>query len=672
MFPRPVPGKKTILALFTAHHGQTHGAVGLIDTTRGVDGDAPLTILTPGVPVTAEKAEDSAVGWYSDPVPISETTYLASYTPTVVPWRERSWALYVGDRHGNLALVHRDPRISCAEPVPIVARPRPQLTPTAPSSTGSTEASATLVVLDVNVGLTGVAPGTARHLRIIEDVPRKSVRTGGVIVTSGTSIYTVKRILGTVPIEKDGSASFIVPANRNVYFEVLDEDRREIQRMRSVVCLKPEEKRTCVGCHESRTTAPPNRPALAVRREPSLPELPPWGTKTLSYLRDIQPIVNARCVSCHAHDREQNGVILTDDLTDQFSIGYEELLPWISVANAMRWDHPDDVLPRPPYTYGSRVSPLMKLLDEGHHGVELTPLERESLAIWIDANGVYYDRYEMRPGRDRKIFGGSTAEEMDRVHARRCRSCHGKDEGQGGTWWRTLNWRDVRSSRALLAPLSRAAGGWERCGTPVFADRQDPDFLLLEKTLTALREDLETTPREDLASVRGSAAETQVVSIPVPAPHTQEAKEDLGNGWRALGDLEWTSARAGWSPNGDGLPRRDTTIDGAGLRAGGRRFARGLGTHAPSEIVFPLEGKYARFAATVMAGEAGGTVVFRVLGDGKLLYESGTLRGPRDSQDIEVAVGGVRELLLVVGDAGDGFQSDVASWAGPRLERAKD
>ncbi len=276
MFPRPVPGSSKVMALFTAHHGQTHGSVGLIDVRRGIDGPGPLEVLTPNVPITGEKAEDSRYGWFSDPQPLSENTWLCSYTPTLQPWLAESWALYVADRHGNLALVYRDPEISCAEPLPLVPRAVPHVRPAAPLD--ASESLSTLVVADVYRGLTGVARGSAHYLRILEDVPRKSVPEGGVITTSGTLIFTVKRIFGTVPIEPDGSAHFTVPADRNVYFEVLDDRFREIQRMRSVVCLKPGEVRSCIGCHEGRHTAPPAVPVLASRRAQALLNCPP-GTR---------------------------------------------------------------------------------------------------------------------------------------------------------------------------------------------------------------------------------------------------------------------------------------------------------------------------------------------------------------------------------------------------------
>jgi len=677
MFPRPVPGSRKIMALFTAHHGQTHGAVGLIDPRRGIDGPAPLAVLTPQVPISGEKVDPSWHGWFSDPMPLSETTWLCSYTPTVRPWVERSWALYVADRHGNLALVYRDPEISCAEPVPLVPRPRPVELAAAAADEDRADGEATLVVADVAIGLLGVPRGTAAWLRVLEDVPRKGVHQGGVICTSGTQTYTIKRVLGMVPIESDGSAHFVVPANRNVYFEVLDRNQREIQRMRSVVCLKPGERRGCIGCHEPRNMAPPavvsagRNKADAFRREPSRPRAPPWGTAILSFLRDVQPVLNARCVACHAYQRAANAVILTDDLTDRFTIGYEELLPYLHVANAMRWDHPDDVEARPPYTYGSKSSPLVELLARGHHGVELSEEEWERLTTWIDANGVYYDRYETDDYPTRQIFTGPIRETVGQVYARRCESCHGKGDGVQDTWWLSLNRRDVRASRALAAPLARSAGGWQQCEEVVFADTEDPDYRLLLDALAAIGRRLAERPRADLLSLRGSPAERQQVAMPPPPAPCRPVEAEEGGDWIALSDLAWESARSGWTPNGDGLPRRDRDVTDQPLRLARKRYAKGIGTHAPSEIVYALEGKYARFVAVVGGAEQGGSVVFRVFGDQELLAETGTLLGLGEVKTIDVSVAGVRRLRLVVTDAGDHYYADMANWAGARLLKAE-
>ena len=667
MFPRAIPGSSKVMALFTGHHGQTHGPIGMIDVGRGRDGQEPITLLTPGVPVIGEKIEDSRRGWYSDPQPLSETTYLCAYTPTVRPWLEKSWGLYVGDRHGNLALVHRDPTISVAEPLPLVARARPGTLVASQEGADDIDAEATLLMSDVYRGLPSVERGEAKYLRILEDVPRKSVPEGGVICTSGTSTYTIKRIFGTVPIEADGSAHFAVPANRNLYFEVLDAQHGEIQRMRSVVCLKPNERRTCIGCHESQTQAPPNQLALALGKPPSRPTPPPWGTRTLSYLRDVQPVLNEKCVACHTHDRAGQGVVLTDDLTDQFVVGYEELLPYLSVANAMRWDHPDDVYARPAATYGSNASPLMKLLAKGHHGVSLSEEQRLRLSTWIDANAIYYDRYETYTP-NRHIFTGAIDKQLQGVYAKRCGECHSqKDDGRFGTWWRSMNRRDVTLSRALKAPLARSAGGWQRCETAVFADTKDADYQTLLKALSALRDQVAARPRADLLSLRGTEAAIQRVTIPAPPPPAAARKTQLDEGWVYLSNLKWQTGKAGWTRNKDGLPRLDKDVENNRLRFGTRVYRKGIGTHAPSEIVYALEGRYTRFAAAVGGAEENGTVVFEVHGDDTLLYRSETLHGRREVKQVDVLVAGVRQLKLVVTDAGDGYTSDMANWADARL-----
>jgi hypothetical protein len=668
MFPRPVPGSTKVMALFTAHHGQTHGAVGLLDVRRGIDGDLPLEVLTPKVPVTGEKTEESYYGWFNDPQPLSETAWLCSYTPTAVPWDERSWALYVADRHGNLALVYRDPDISCAEPVPLVRRPRPAVLASAAADTDRLDAEATLLVADVYQGLTGVPRGTAAWLRVLEDIPRHRVTEGGVICTSGTPTYTVKRVFGEVPVEPDGSAHFAVPANRNVYFQVLDADRREIQRMRSVVCLKPGEQRGCIGCHEPRNMAPPPVAAQAFARQPSRPEPPPWGTEVFSFLRDVQPVINARCTDCHRHQRDRHHVILTDDLTDRFTIAYEELLPYLHVADAMRWDHPDDVYPRPPYTYGSKVSPLMEMLAAGHHDVQLSDEDWQRLGTWIDTNAVYYDRYETLHWPGRQIFTGAVRQSVQDVFARRCQTCHGAGDGTRDTWWLSLNCHDVGQSRAVAAPLARTAGGWQQCDQIVFADTTDPDYQKLLGALSGLAEQLAARPRADLLSVQGTAAERPAtVAAKLPPPRSPSETETIDSPWVALSDLDWQTARAGWTPNNDGLPRRDREITDNPLRLGRKRYAKGIGTHAPSEIVYDLQGRYARFAATVGAPEAGGTVVFQVYGDGTLLADSGVLRGLGDTADIDIPVAGVQRLRLVVTDAGDHYDNDTANWAAARV-----
>jgi hypothetical protein len=235
----------------------------------------------------------------------------------------------------------------------------------------------------------------------------------------------------------------------------------------------------------------------------------------------------------------------------------------------------------------------------------------------------------------------------------------------------SLNRRDVSASRALRAPLARAAGGWGRCSGTVFANTDDPDYQGILRILTVLRDALRERPRQDLRSLQGTPAERQVVTLPSP-PETsasQEEAEEEGQ-WVYLSDLKWASAKAGWTPNGDGLPRRDRDIEDHRLRLGAVAYQKGLGTHAPSEIVYRLDGGYTHFAATLAAAEQNGTVIFQVYTDGRLAYESPVLQGLRGSRSVRVPLEGVRELKLIVTDAGDGITADMANWISARVRCA--
>jgi hypothetical protein len=272
--------------------------------------------------------------------------------------------------------------------------------------------------------------------------------------------------------------------------------------------------------------APPPATALAARRPPNPPIPPPWGTQTFSFLRDVQPVLNAKCVGCHTHDRPANRVILTDDLSDQFTVSYEELLPYLSLAKVWRYDLPEDVHPRLPYTYGSKVSRLAEVLAAGHHDVKLTDEECDRIHTWIDTNGAYYDRYEHVAGNPQRwIFTGKSRETLFEIYNRRCEKCHGPPDKEQHcqwmelnrrNWWLNLNRRDVARSRMLLAPLARSAGGWQRCGDPVFSDPADSDYQKMLAALAGAWEELSKRPRADLLSIRGTEAEKQGVTLPPP------------------------------------------------------------------------------------------------------------------------------------------------------------
>lgn len=110
-------------------------------------------------------------------------------------------------------------------------------------------------------------------------------------------------------------------------------------------------------------------------------------------------------------------------------------------------------------------------------------------------------------------------------------------------------------------------------------------------------------------------------------------------------------------------------VSGKPLTLGGRTFAHGLGTHAPSNGLLKLDGRATRFTATigVDAAEAPGSVRFIVRGDGRVLFDSGLMRGTDKPRAVDVSLKGVRMLQLETTDGGDGNHNDHADWADARV-----
>ncbi len=107
----------------------------------------------------------------------------------------------------------------------------------------------------------GVEPGEVKWLRINEALPRywsTGRRWGPSLSSSSWKAALWPRVQwGVVPVEEDGSAHFLVPANRSIFFQALDENFREIQRERTYVNYAPGEVRSCTGCHgQANRTAP--------------------------------------------------------------------------------------------------------------------------------------------------------------------------------------------------------------------------------------------------------------------------------------------------------------------------------------------------------------------------------------------------------------------------------
>jgi len=233
---------------------------------------------------------------------------------------------------------------------------------------------------------------------------------------NGWPSYVAKGVFGLAPVEADGSASFLAPAGKVLYFQALDGDLREIQRMRSVVQLQPGERRSCIGCHEDRMSTPPADRAtpLALRRDPSRLEPPPWGAGPFSYEAVVQPVWDARCVRCHDGSAAPSGEGAAGggDLSkgeraarldlrgtldpDGVPASYRTLIEK-GLVHYFDYTWGREHSKAEPLTFGTVKSPLFEILEgEGHRDVRLTREESHRVKCWIDLNCPLWPDYKYR------------------------------------------------------------------------------------------------------------------------------------------------------------------------------------------------------------------------------------------------------------------------------------
>jgi hypothetical protein len=139
-----------------------------------------------------------------------------------------------------------------------------------------------------------------------------------------------------------------------------------------------------------------------------------------------------------------------------------------------------------------------------------------------------------------------------------------------------------------------------------------------------------------------------------------------------LSDLSWVGTPVnGWGPAERDRSNGETgAADGRTITLNGVSYAKGLGVHANSEVIYNLGGAYTRFLADVGVDDEvaeRGSVVFQVFGDGVKVFDSGVMTGNSATRSVDVSVVGVQQLRLVVTTAGDGNGSDHADWAAARL-----
>jgi len=453
---RGIPGTQKVVATFSGHHTMQVGKLGIVDPVRGRQENAGTQLVAPVRDTPAERIDyyGQEGDLHQYPYPLSESQFVVACAPLGWSRSPALFKLYWMAADGRRELLAADPDVSCNQAVPLAARPKP---PARPGMVDYRQTTGTCFLQDIYVGpgLAGIPRGTVKKLRAIALAYRaagvgwsyNAGPAGDALVCTPVSIgngtWDTKVVLGEAAVHPDGSAFFTLPARTPIYFQALDARGYAVQTMRSWMTLQPGEAASCVGCHESKNDAPPTAgtgPNMAMKAGPET-LTPLYGApQGFSYPREVQPILDRRCTSCHNDTkkweerlghaaalvtREQdtlaNGTaaisppafslrgtpaveglakrkwsmsyLALTQATERTLEGHQylagisnDLVNWISAQS-----EPQMVAP---YSVGAARSGLLSLLAEGHYEACLTPAELETIACWIDLLVPFCGDYE--------------------------------------------------------------------------------------------------------------------------------------------------------------------------------------------------------------------------------------------------------------------------------------
>ena len=409
---RAIPGENRFIATAAPHHSQCFGSLVMIDPdVPDDDAMGPIRRITPEVGFPESQGGTET---YGQAYPLSRDYYLCAYDANNELRRGGgNYGIYLVDSWGNKELLYRDPQIACMSPIPV--------RPTTPPPTGVVAGAALTrsapgprdkptVVNDVGSGTMAVMNVYDTHrqwpegtkitaLRILQVLPmtvpsggKRPHETGKRIALAGDSVVPARWVIGTVPVEADGSAYFTVPANREMFFQALDEKGLAVQSMRSATYIHDGERLVCGGCHEPRYRTPPamTQLPLALRRAPSKPTSDVDGTYPFSYPRLVQPVLDKNCVPCHTKEKKAPN-LGREPIANKWYASYNTLVKYGFT------DYGEN-LRTTPGKFGAYGSKLHAMLAKGHHDLKLAPEDMHRLSLWLDLCSMFYGVYEKEGG----------------------------------------------------------------------------------------------------------------------------------------------------------------------------------------------------------------------------------------------------------------------------------
>ncbi len=580
---KPIPGSDKIVSSFSPGHGQREhdGVITVVDPKLGPDAKESARTISRG-------------SHFRDPWAFSEECFLAATRNAVVLMNGRGMQQEIY----KLPEAERAAGFECHEPRPVQPREREEVIQ---SRVKPQNGVGYMLLADVNNGrrMESVKRGDIKKLLVLETLPMPIHYTGGMEPMSYGGTFTLERIVGTVPVEADGSAYFEVPALRSVFFVALDENDMSVKRMQSFCTVQPGEQLSCVGCHEHRSQTPQisqnnllalHKPAAKITPIADVPDV-------FDFPRDVQPVLDSLCNDCHGCEKTARGgpragkLLLTGDHGPLYSHSYYMLTIGKLFADG-RNQPKGNYEPR---ALGSSSSRLLSYLDGSHYGAKATPHQKKTLRLWIESGAPYPGTYAaLACGmignyiENNQINTGADWPETSAVAdvvKRRCAGCHNDParvlpqslaDERGLSFWmpsmddprlntsRHIVWNLSRPEKSmmLLAPLVSGAGGWGVCRdvktkapVRVFESTGDADYQKLLALVARGKATLDADKRFDMAGFKPRAEwvrEMRRYGI-LPASATRDSGLNVYSVERAYWESLWYRPAA---PDGQRLGLR--------------------------------------------------------------------------------------------------------------------
>lgn len=409
-YARPIPGFPTqVIGVAGGHHGVPRcGRLLILDTAVSKFEADGVVQEIPGYgkkvePVIIDRLVDDVLPLFLNPYPLSNRYHLVSMKKKL----DSLWGIYLVDVFDNMVLLKEVEGSALFEPIPYRPTPVP---PVIPDRIDPSSKTATVFLGDVHYGpgLKGVPRGKVKSLRLFT-YHYGFIGTGGHASVGMESSWDIKRILGTVPVEKDGSALFTIPANMPVSLQPLDEKGRAVQIMRSWLVGMPGETVSCNGCHENPSDAPPPRRTIAAARAPSA--IQPWygPARPFSFALEVQPVLDKYCLGCHNGKPREDGKEIPNftaqEVPEDRYIPYMKDDSYMALQEYAKRPGPEsDYHLTTPMEYHVQTSELFQMLEKGHHNVKLDEEAWSRLATWVDLNAPHRGSWYPSPryGHDQR------------------------------------------------------------------------------------------------------------------------------------------------------------------------------------------------------------------------------------------------------------------------------